>query len=74
MLLAVAIGLAAPAMADQSFPVCLQSDGMDCSYTSIEQCKATASGRAAYCLANPLYAPEAARPSGPVERRHRARR
>lgn len=53
-----------PAMAqryDPRFPVCLQSwhekglTVIDCSYTSIDQCKATASGLAAMCLENPYW-------------------
>jgi len=52
-----------PAMAqtyDPNYPVCLQyaRDGyIDCSFTSIPQCNATASGRGATCYANPYFAP-----------------
>jgi hypothetical protein len=31
---------------------------IDCSFTSIQQCKATASGRAAQCDPNPYYGNE----------------
>jgi hypothetical protein len=42
-------------------PVCLQSYGItgnaiDCSYASMDQCRASASGRAAQCISNPYYA------------------
>jgi len=55
---------AAPARAqtyDPSYPVCLQTYGIDgsyidCSYTSLAQCSASASGRAAQCLTNPYFA------------------
>jgi len=53
---------AAPASAQTygtGFPVCLQSYGrfshIDCSYASIGQCQASASGRAAQCITNPYY-------------------
>jgi hypothetical protein len=52
-----------PAMAqtyDPNYPVCLQyaRDGyIDCSFTSMPQCNATASGRGATCSANPYFAP-----------------
>ena len=61
-----------PAMAqtyDPKYPVCLQvyaHDGyIDCSFTSIAQCNATASGRGAQCFANPYFTPRerAARPA-----------
>ena len=46
---------------DPAFPVCLQTygiaaSGIDCSYTSLAQCAASASGRAAQCLTNPFFA------------------
>ncbi|MBR0715933.1 DUF3551 domain-containing protein [Bradyrhizobium liaoningense] len=56
----------APATAqryDSQSPVCLQRWGqsgstyIDCSYTSLEQCRATASGLSATCFANP-YGPQ----------------
>jgi hypothetical protein len=54
---------------DPNFPVCLQSYGIgggniDCSYTSLPQCNASASGRAAQCLTNPFFAHPTKRPSG----------
>lgn len=54
----------APAMAqryDPRYPVCLQSwhqHGLvviNCSYTSIDQCRMTASGLSATCLENPYW-------------------
>jgi uncharacterized protein DUF3551 len=56
--------VAAPAPAqtyDPSYPVCLQTYGIDggyidCSFTSLAQCAASASGRAAQCLNNPYFA------------------
>ena len=46
---------------DPNFPVCLQTygiaaGGIDCSYTSLAQCNASASGRAAQCMTNPFFA------------------
>jgi len=65
MVLGAAIALA-PAEAtaqtyDPSYPICMQVYGrggnyITCSYTSMSQCKFSASGRAAQCLVNPYYA------------------
>ena len=49
---------------DPSYPVCLQTYGIDggyieCSFTSLAQCQASASGRSAQCLTNPYFAPGA---------------
>ncbi len=63
----LAIGMVsatAPAQAqtyDPRYPVCIEiyvPDGgyIDCSYTSLPQCNATASGRGAQCLINPYFA------------------
>jgi hypothetical protein len=46
---------------DPSYPVCLQTYGIggsyiDCSFTSLAQCAASASGRSAQCLTNPYFA------------------
>jgi hypothetical protein len=54
---------AAPASAqtyNPYYPVCIQvaaREGgyVECSYVSMEQCRASASGRAAYCLLNPYF-------------------
>ena len=64
--------LGAPARAqtyDPGFPVCLQTYGIDgnyidCSFTSIGQCQASASGRAAQCISNPYFAAGNARRRG----------
>ncbi len=47
---------------DPAYPVCLQiyQGGMtdyyfECAYTSLPQCQASASGRAAQCIVNPYY-------------------
>jgi len=45
---------------DPAYPFCQQSYGIggtsiSCSFTSLAQCQATASGRAAQCLANPYF-------------------
>ncbi|WP_426411328.1 DUF3551 domain-containing protein [Bradyrhizobium ganzhouense] len=57
---------------DPSFPVCMHvytgsSDGggggwYDCSFTSLPQCRATASGRPATCDPNPYYRANVAPP------------
>ena len=46
---------------DPNYPVCLQTyaiggGSIDCSFTSLPQCAASASGRAAQCLNNPYFA------------------
>ena len=63
--------VAAPARAqtyDPSYPFCMQVvsvDGayFDCSYTSMAQCAASASGRGAQCLINPFFARGKDRPT-----------
>jgi hypothetical protein len=43
-----------------NYPVCLQTFGrfnaISCSYISMEQCRWSASGRAAQCITNPYFA------------------
>ncbi len=55
---------AAPARAqayNPNYPVCLQAYGpyggayIECAYTSLPQCAASASGRAAQCIVNPFF-------------------
>jgi len=79
ILTAVTVLTAAPVVAQTyggNSPFCLQSYGMgggygiDCSYSSMEQCKATASGLSATCLTNP-YHPNAQAPRGPDSRQPR---
>ena len=71
-ILTIATALAAaPARAqtyDPNYPVCLQTYGIeggyiDCSFTSLAQCAASASGRAAQCLNNPYFAQGDRKPS-----------
>lgn len=56
------------------YPVCLQiytswnDSYFECGYTSLEQCRWSASGRAAQCVINPYYAGARA---GRRDRRHR---
>ena len=58
---------------DPAYPVCLHvytrgATYYECIYTSLPQCNASASGRAAQCIVNPYFA-SAAEPAG--YRRHR---
>jgi hypothetical protein len=51
---------AAPAEAvGTRYPFCIQGNEFpglsNCTFTSYEQCQATASGRFLYCMANPYY-------------------
>jgi len=44
---------------DPAYPVCLhvyRANYYECSYTSLPQCNASASGRAAQCVINPYFA------------------
>ena len=59
ILATAAVMTAAPARGqiyDPAYPVCLQTYGIACGYSSLAQCNATASGRAAQCIANPYFA------------------
>lgn len=55
------VGTASAQMYDPSHPVCMQvygeelGDRMDCSFTSLAQCAASARGLPATCLTNPYY-------------------
>ena len=59
---------------DPAYPVCLHvypwggGDYYECRYTTLPQCNASASGRAAQCVINPYFA-NAGEPAG--YRRHR---
>ena len=77
-----AIHIAAPAQAqtyDPAYPVCLQvyqsmvDYYFDCTYQTIGQCQASASGRSASCVVNPYYHGRAGAPGGLVVRHRRAR-
>jgi Protein of unknown function (DUF3551) len=74
-----AVSATAPARAqtyDPNYPVCMQVFGplnyFDCRFTSIPQCQATASGRAAQCVVNPYpaYGNEELPPTRHHRRRH----
>ncbi|WP_050423887.1 DUF3551 domain-containing protein [Bradyrhizobium tropiciagri] len=81
-LLALGTVASAPASAqkyDSTSPVCKTNyrwggEDTDCGYTSIEQCRASASGLAAICINNPYYAgpPIDRRPSEAGRRRRPA--
>ncbi|QIG93679.1 DUF3551 domain-containing protein [Bradyrhizobium sp. 6(2017)] len=61
----VGVCIAGPAAAqryDPNYPVCMEvyegrmtPEYIDCSFTSLPQCQATASGRSATCSVNPFY-------------------
>jgi hypothetical protein len=75
----LAIAAAGPAAAqtyDPGYPVCLRVYGPatynECAYTTLAQCQATASGRAAECYPNAFYAHAAIAPSGRHHRHHGA--
>lgn len=78
ILAGVAVFAAAPSYAqtyDPNFPVCLQvyvprGGYIDCSFTSLPQCQATASGRGAQCYTNPYFA-YAKKPRGSANRARR---
>jgi len=63
---------------DPNYPVCLhvvgelEGERMDCIFTSLAQCAASASGRVASCLVNPYFAGRSA--SVMPRREHHARR
>ncbi|MDE5453944.1 DUF3551 domain-containing protein [Bradyrhizobium sp. CSA112] len=54
-----ALGAAPAEAVGTRYPFCLQGDEYPalshCTFTSYEQCQATASGRFLYCIANPYY-------------------
>lgn len=66
---------------DPRYPVCMHvytpggfgggggGDYFDCSFTSLPQCRATASGRSASCDLNPYYAFD--EPPPPPRKRHK---
>lgn len=71
---------AAPARAqtyDPAYPVCIQTYGIDgstieCGFTSLAQCAASASGRAAQCITNPFLASARAPARSNARRQRRA--
>ena len=73
-----AASAAAPAQAqtyDPDYPVCLHVYGRvsyyECTYTSLPQCNATASGRSAQCVINPYFAHASQAPSARRYKRYR---
>jgi hypothetical protein len=54
-----AIGVAPAAAVGIRYPFCIQGNDQpglsNCTFTSYEQCQATASGRFLACIANPYY-------------------
>ena len=69
----VSIGPAGAQTYDPAYPVCLHVYGLganyyECRYSSLPQCNASASGRAAECVVNPYFA------SAGVPARYRHRR
>jgi hypothetical protein len=78
ILTAITVLTATPTLAQTysgGYPVCLQhfrwgGSDIECSYTSLAQCQATASGLSAMCQMNPYYA-RAQAPAGPRYRRQR---
>jgi hypothetical protein len=72
-LLAISVISAAGSAPAQAYPVCLRVYGDptydECRYTSIPQCNATASGRAAQCFVNPFVASATVVPEGRKHRR-----
>jgi hypothetical protein len=61
-----ALGAAPAEAVGTRYPFCLQGNdypGLSyCTFTSYEQCQATASGRFLYCIANPYYVTESEPP------------
>ena len=65
MAMAIALSLATSSVQAQTFspdyPVCMHAfdrgggSYFDCTFTSVSQCRASASGRAAMCDVNPYY-------------------
>jgi len=53
------LGTAPASAVGTRYPFCIQGDeypGLsNCTFTSYEQCQASASGRYLYCIANPYY-------------------
>ena len=68
-----AVGIGPAEAVGSRYPFCLtgnDSPGLsNCTFTSYQQCQATASGRFLYCVANPFYAGGGGEPGGYRERR-----
>jgi hypothetical protein len=68
--------IAATPVEARDYPYCIKGKDWlspvgDCSFTSYQQCQATASGRFAYCDVNPFYSRAEMRGDG--RRRHQRR-
>jgi hypothetical protein len=73
---AVVFALAPMTATAREFPFCIKGCDFggsrgDCSFVTYQQCQATASGRDAYCDANPYFNASADGPSGRI---HQSRR
>jgi hypothetical protein len=72
MAVLVSMGSVRAQMYDPNYPVCmhvfgeLEGDRMDCLFTSLAQCAASATGRPATCLINPYFE------ARPIRRRGRS--
>jgi len=78
MIATATIVAAAPARAQTyspDYPVCLhvygRASSIECGYTSIPQCQASAQGRSAQCEINPYFVLD--EPAAPVHGRHHRR-
>ncbi|HET7122741.1 MAG TPA: DUF3551 domain-containing protein [Bradyrhizobium sp.] len=62
------LGTAPAGAVGSRYPFCIQGNEFpgltNCTFTSYEQCQATASGRFLYCVANPYYNPGSIDPRG----------
>jgi Protein of unknown function (DUF3551) len=70
LVLIVAAAAAQGQTYDPHYPVCMKvydgidgGEWVDCSYTTLPQCRASASGRAAMCEMNPYFARDQRRPA-----------
>ena len=75
LMAAGAVSVAMPAAA-REFPYCIKgcdfgAGAGDCSFSSLAQCQATASGRDASCAANPYFAHASQDPSARRYKRYR---
>jgi hypothetical protein len=73
---AISAVAASPAQAGYDYPVCLRVYGPatynECAYTTLAQCQASASGRAAECYPNAFPANAPITPSGRRQRHYGA--
>jgi uncharacterized protein DUF3551 len=57
-----AVGAAPAEAVGTRYPFCIQGNDhpglSNCTFTSYEQCQASASGRFLYCIENPFYVPD----------------